>query len=122
MTTLQRERINSLFKGIFKFTGLVSILLLGGIFFMLCYNSISFFFKISPIDFFTGSQWDPEVHYSIVPLLVSTSLVALGSMLIAVPLGILTAAFLSEYANPKVKNVLKPIIEQYTETFHIKYL
>jgi len=111
MNTKTREKIDRLFKTIFKCTGLLTITLLAGIFFMLFSNSISFFLKVSPIDFFTGSQWDPETKYSIIPLLVSTSLVALGSMLIAVPLGILTAAYLSELAPRKLQMFLKPVIE-----------
>lgn len=111
MKTKQRENVDKVFKLVFKGTGLITIVLLGGIFFMLFYNSISFFLKISPLDFFTGSQWDPETKYSIIPLLVSTSFVAFGSMLIAMPLGILTAAYLSEFAPKKIQIFLKPIIE-----------
>jgi phosphate transport system permease protein len=111
MNSKKREQIDRLFKIIFKGTGLVTIALLAGIFLMLFSNSILFFLKVSPIDFFTGSQWDPETHYSIFPLLVSTFLVALGSMLIAIPLGVLSAAFLSELAPKKLQMILKPIIE-----------
>jgi phosphate transport system permease protein len=106
-----RLRLDSTFKVVFKSTGLITILLLGGIFFMLVYNGFSFFARISPLDFFTGSQWDPETKYSIFPLLVSTFFVAFGSMLFAIPLGILTAAYLSEFAPKKVQMILKPIIE-----------
>jgi phosphate transport system permease protein len=114
MSIKQRENKDWFFKKVFKGAGILTIILLGGIFFMLLYNSITFFLNSSPLDFFTGSQWDPQhskSKYSIVPLLVSTGLVALGSMLIAVPLGILTAAFLSELAPANLKVVLKPIIE-----------
>jgi phosphate transport system permease protein len=114
MSRTKRENIDLLFKNIFKATGTATILLLAGIFFMLLYNSITFFIHVNPIDFFTGSQWDPQSlkgKYSIIPLLVSTGLVAMGSMLIAVPLGILTAAFLSELAGSKLQSILKPIIE-----------
>jgi phosphate transport system permease protein len=111
MNSKTREHIDSVFKLVFKGTGIITIALLCGIFFMLLYNGISFFSNVNPIDFFTGNQWDPETNYSIVPLLVSTFLVALGSMLIAVPLGILTAAFLSELAPKKLQSILKPIIE-----------
>jgi phosphate transport system permease protein len=111
MDTKKREQIDSLFKIIFKSTGLITIGLLAGIFLMLLTNTIFFFFKVAPIDFFTGSQWDPETHYNILPLLISTSLVAFGSMIIAVPLGILTAAYLSELAPKKLQMFLKPIIE-----------
>ncbi len=106
-----RLRIDSAFKIVFKSTGLITILLLGGIFFMLVYNGFSFFARISPLDFFTGSQWDPETKYSILPLLISTFFVAFGSMLFAIPLGILTAAYLSEFAPRKVQMILKPVIE-----------
>lgn len=114
MSIKKRENTDWVLKQVFKAAGLITIGLLGGIFIMLLYNSIAFFLDIKPLDFFTGSQWDPdgaESKYSIAPLLVSTGLVTLGSMVIAVPLGIFTAAFLSELAHPKVKAFLKPIIE-----------
>ncbi|MFM9952176.1 MAG: phosphate ABC transporter permease subunit PstC [Saprospiraceae bacterium] len=114
MSIRRRENIDWFFKQVFKATGLITILLLGGIFLMLLYNSIAFFFDIKPADFFTGSQWNPshsKSQYGILPLLSSTGLVALGSMIIAVPLGILTAAFLSEFAPPRLQAILKPLIE-----------
>ncbi|MFO7825486.1 MAG: phosphate ABC transporter permease subunit PstC [Cyclobacterium sp.] len=111
MSSDKREKIDGFFKLVFKSTGLLTITLLGGIFFLLISNTILFFLDISPIDFFTGSQWDPDAHFSILPLLVSTFLVAIGSMILAVPLGILTAAYLSEMAPKKLQMVLKPMIE-----------
>lgn len=114
MSIKKRERTDWFFKQAFKATGLLTIGLLGGIFAMLLYNSIAFFIDVHPLDFFTGSQWDPgnaNSKYSIAPLLVSTGLVTLGAMVIAVPLGILSAAFLSDLAHPKLKAVLKPLIE-----------
>ena len=110
----RRERTDWLLNRIFKATGLLTIAVLGGIFFMLLYNSVAFFLDIDPVDFFTGSQWKPGGEsggYSILPLLASTGLVALGSMAIAVPLGILTAAFLSELAPGHLQAILKPVIE-----------
>lgn len=111
MNTGKREQVDSLLKFVFKGAGLLTITLLGGIFFMLFANSVLFFLDVPSMDFFTGSQWDPDKHYSIFPLLVSTFWVALGSMLIAVPLGVLSAAYLSEMAPKKLQMVLKPIIE-----------
>ncbi len=114
MSIKRREQADIIFRKIFQATGFITIALLAGIFIMLLYNSIAFFVEVKPIDFFTGSQWDPgsmKGDYSIAPLLVSTGLVTLGAMLITVPLGIFTAAFLSEIAHPKLKSILKPIIE-----------
>lgn len=111
MKAKRREKIDSLFKLVFKGTGFLTITLLAGIFFLLFSNSILFFLDVSPLDFFTGSQWNPDTHFSIFPLLVSTFWVAVGSMILAVPLGILTAAYLSEMAPKKIQMVLKPVIE-----------
>jgi phosphate transport system permease protein len=111
MRTKKRELIDRVFKVIFKSTGLITILLLAAIFVMLSANSILFFFKVSPLDFFTGSQWDPDSKYSILPLLISTTLVTIGAMTLAVPLGIFTAAYLSEMAPRKIQMFLKPLIE-----------
>lgn len=114
MEIAKRERRDWLFRQLFKTTGFLVIALLGGILFMLLYNSIAFFLQVKPLDFFTGSQWNPgsgNRGYSIFPLLVSTGLVSLGSMIIAVPLGILTAAYISEFAPVRLQNILKPVIE-----------
>jgi phosphate transport system permease protein len=113
MNLQKRQFIDRALRTLFKAAGLVTIALLGGIFLMLLYNSIAFFLRVSPLDFFTGSQWNPGSTrgYSILPLLVSTGLVALGSMAIAIPLGILCAAYLSEFAPSKLQSLLKPAIE-----------
>ncbi|QOR74128.1 phosphate ABC transporter permease subunit PstC [Cruoricaptor ignavus] len=110
--TQSRERQNTAFRWLFKITGFLVISILAGIFFMLIYNTFAFFAHTSPLDFVTGMQWNPSSDlYGILPLLVSTLIVTLGSMLIAIPLGIGTATFLSEYCPPKLKAFLKPAIE-----------
>ncbi|AZI23043.1 phosphate ABC transporter permease subunit PstC [Chryseobacterium taklimakanense] len=107
-----REKKDIIFKWLFRITGLLVIAVLGGIFLMLVYNSVAFFTRQSPLDFISGSQWNPSYgEYGILPLIVSTTLVTLGAMLIAIPLGLGTATFLSEYCPPKLKAVLKPAIE-----------
>ncbi len=109
---MNREITDKIFKWIFRITGLLVIAVLAGIFLMLVYNSIAFFTETSPMDFISGSQWNPSFHqYGILPLVVSTTIVTFGAMLIAIPLGIGTATFLSEYCPPKLKAVLKPAIE-----------
>jgi phosphate transport system permease protein len=107
-----RETIDSFVKVMFRTTGLLVIVILGGIFVMLLWNSISFFYHIKPLDFITGTQWNPaHASYGIMPLMVSTGIVTLGAMMIAIPLGIGTAAFMSEYASSRLRNILKPMIE-----------
>lgn len=109
-----RESLNRTVKLLIETTGFLVIAILGGIFFMLLWNTIAFFLEIKPLDFITGTQWNPSgdpARYGILPLLVSTCLVTLGAMAIAIPLGIGTAAFLSEYASRNLKGILKPAIE-----------
>jgi phosphate transport system permease protein len=108
-----RENTDKFFARLFKVTGLLTLVLLGAIFFMLAYNTISFFSDAEPLDFFTGSQWKPGIpgNYGILPLVASTMLVTLGAMLIAVPLGIFTAAYMSEFADKRLQKILKPVIE-----------
>ena len=103
-----------IFKVVFKATGYLVLALLGGIFAMLVYNSISFFLDVKPIDFITGMEWAPTAKtpkYGMLPLILSTTLVTFGAMFIAIPLGVGTASYIAIYAPPKVKNILKPTIE-----------
>jgi len=109
-----RLSLDVLFKFIFKITGLLVLLLLGGILTMLVYNSFSFFLDVKPLDFITGLAWNPTASsptFGMLPLILSTTLVTIGAMLLAIPIGIGTATFISEYASPGVKNILKPAIE-----------
>ncbi|MCL4641258.1 MULTISPECIES: phosphate ABC transporter permease subunit PstC [Olivibacter] len=109
-----KEKIDLLAKWLFRATGMLIIAILGGIFFMLLWNTVAFLIEVKPLDFITGTQWNPggtPATYGILPLLVSTCLVTFGAMLIAIPIGIGTAAFLSEYANRRLRNILKPAIE-----------
>lgn len=109
-----RENIDRAVRLCVRATGFLVIAILGGIFFMLVWNTTAFFLQITPLDFITGTQWNPSgdpALYGILPLLVSTCLVTLGAMAIAIPLGIGTAAFLSEYAGQRLKSILKPAIE-----------
>ena len=114
MNPTRKEKIDHTARLLFKISGLLVIAILGGIFLMLVWNTFAFFLKVKPLDFITGTQWNPsgsQASYGILPLLVSTILVTLGAMAIAIPLGIFTAAFISEYAGKRLKSILKPLIE-----------
>lgn len=79
-------------------------------------GSVSFFTDplVSVVEFFTGTEWVPSgsnPRFGILPLLSGTILIAGGALLIAIPLGVASALYLSEFANAKVRSVFKPIIE-----------
>jgi len=66
------------------------------------------------VDFLTDTRWEPmfqEQHFGVLPLLMGSMLIAGGAGVIAVPLGVLTAIFLSEYAGQRLRKVLKPVLE-----------
>lgn len=66
------------------------------------------------MEFLTDTRWEPmfqEKHFGVLPLLSGSFMVAGGAGLLALPVGLLTAIFLSEYAGPRLRQVLKPILE-----------
>ena len=94
--------------------GLLSILTTIGIIGVLLFETIAFFEEVSVFDFLTDTVWAPlsvNKRFGVLPLLSGTVLTSLIAMLMAVPLGILTAIFLSEYAPDRLRRVLKPILE-----------
>ncbi|MBI5649816.1 MAG: phosphate ABC transporter permease subunit PstC [Chloroflexi bacterium] len=94
--------------------GILSIFTTLGIVAVLIGETIEFFRVVSLIDFLTDTQWTPlftNQHFGILPLLTGTLIVASGAMLIALPVGLLSAIFLSEYAPDRVRRILKPMLE-----------
>ncbi len=110
-TTRLSERIIE--KALLLFTGL-TILTTIGIILSLFGEAFSFFSQVSPVEFFTGTQWAPTLkprHFGVLPLLVGTGMIALSSSLIALPLGLGAAIYLSEFAPRNVRQVIKPALE-----------
>jgi phosphate transport system permease protein len=93
----------------------VSILTTVGIVFVLVTESIGFFRHVSPIAFLTGTKWTPlfvaDQHFGILPLLTGSLLISLGAAVVALPLGLAAAIYLSEYAPGRVRGILKPVLE-----------
>ena len=93
---------------------LVSVLTLGLVFIFLLGNSLPFFQSNDLWAFLTGKVWQPfsdYPSYGVLPLLMGTILVSLVAALIAIPIGVGCTVYLSEIAHPRVKKVLKPVIE-----------
>ncbi len=92
----------------------VTVLTTIGIVGVLLIEAISFFSEVSIIDFLTDTQWTPlfaDKHFGIMPLVSGTLLTTGIALLVAVPLGLAIAIYLSEYAQPKVRKSLKPMLE-----------
>jgi phosphate transport system permease protein len=92
----------------------LSIVTTLGIVFVLFEETVKFFEEVSIFEFLTGTEWTPlftEQHFGILPLLNATLLMAFLALVVAVPLGLLAAIFLSEYAHPRVRAIVKPVLE-----------
>lgn len=114
----QRPKLRTLFEsgqiGFCLICALVSVLTTFGIVYVLFAESWGFFQEVSPWEFFTGTEWAPLIKptsYGVLPLLAGTAMVAIGAGLFAIPLGLMSALYLSEYAKPKIRKVLKPTLE-----------
>ncbi len=84
------------------------------ILFILVSESVGFFSKVSLIEFFTDREWSPlfaDPHYGIMPLISGTLMTTGVALIVAIPLGTIAAIYLREFASPKLREVLKPILE-----------
>lgn len=89
-----------------------SVLVTVGILFTLFAETMTFFSAVNFFDFITGLKWSPwQGSFGIIPLLTGTLLITLIAILVAIPVGLATAIFLSEYASDKVRRTIKPILE-----------
>jgi phosphate transport system permease protein len=92
----------------------ISVLTTVGIVLSLVLPALDFFREVSPWDFLTGTQWSPlflDAKFGAVPLVVGTLMISFWSSLVAFPLGLGVAIYLSEYAAPRATAFLKPILE-----------
>jgi phosphate transport system permease protein len=91
-----------------------SILITIGIVAVLLFETAAFFREVSIVEFVTGTVWAPlfsEKRFGVLPLLAGTLLTSAIAMLVALPAGLLTAIYLSEYAAFSVRRIVKPILE-----------
>ncbi|MBP3949620.1 phosphate ABC transporter permease subunit PstC [Bacillus suaedae] len=109
-----RSIIEKLIPKLLLLIASISILTTLGILFTLLSETIEFFRRVPFLDFFTGTELKPlsqEPLFGVLPLLTGTILSSFIAMIVAVPIGLMTAVFLSEYASDKARRVLKPLLE-----------
>lgn len=104
----------SFIESLLSLSSSIAVFVTVGIFFILIKESLPFFEHVSLKDFLTGTEWYPlfsEPKFGILPLLCGTLLSTAIAVLLALPLGTACAIYLSEYASPKNREILKPILE-----------
>jgi phosphate transport system permease protein len=92
----------------------LSILTTVGIVFVLFFEAVQFFGEVSFIEFITGTRWTPlfsSKQFGVLALVAGTFLTAVLAMLVALPLGLLSAIYLSEYSPEKARKAIKPVLE-----------
>ncbi|MBI2691339.1 MAG: phosphate ABC transporter permease subunit PstC [Solirubrobacterales bacterium] len=113
--TVVRPRYGELVvQGILFLCALVSIITTVGIVVALIEPSIEFFSEVSFKEFFTGTTWAPLFNppsFGVLPLITGTLVTTFWALLICIPLGLGAATYLSEYASPKTRSFLKPVLE-----------
>jgi phosphate transport system permease protein len=103
-----------LIEALLVVAGVISVFTTAGIVWVLLSQAWLFFGKpeVSLVEFFTTTEWIPAVgKFGVLPLVNATLMVSAIAMLVALPLGLATAIYLSEYASPRARRTLKPILE-----------
>lgn len=99
----------------------IAILTTIGIVLSMLFQTLNFFNRVPPLQFFFGTVWDPrfaaagagasEGQFGLIPLLAGTLYIAFVALLVAVPIGLMSAVYMAEYAAPKVRSAVKPALE-----------
>nr|WP_255720462.1 phosphate ABC transporter permease subunit PstC [Acuticoccus kalidii] len=115
-----RNRVELAIKVLLLTCSAIAILTTVGIVLSVLSEAIRFFTFVHPFDFFFGTTWNPRFsstgtggqgEYGLLPLLWGTMMITIIAMVVAVPIGLMAAIYLSEYAGPKFRFVAKPLLE-----------
>src|SRR3989304_4899083 len=103
-----------LIEGALFFSALFSVFITFGIVAVLFFEAFEFFKEVSIIDFLTDTQWTPlftEKHFGVLPLFAGTFLTTAIRVAVALPIGLVSAIYLSEYASGRLRTMVKPALE-----------
>ena len=117
-----RTRVERLVMAVLLLASLIAILTTLGIFVSLVFETVRFFGMVSPIDFLFGTTWGPDPmarteatdpsRYGAIPLFWGTIFIgAIIAMIVAIPLGLMSAIYLTQYADPRLRSWTKPALE-----------
>ena len=111
---IRQNRLNLVVRNLLLACAVLTVFITAGIILSLVMNTFSFFGEVSVWSFLTGTEWTPlfaNPQYGVLPLIAGTLLVTVCAALIALPLGLFSAIYLSEYAHPTTRKFLKPVLE-----------
>lgn len=117
-----RNRVEQAITVFLIISSTIAIFTTLGIVLSVLFESIRFFNKVPVQEFLFGTQWSPQIAiradqagssgaFGAIPLFTGTLLISFIAMVVAVPIGLMSALYLSEYAHPKFRAVAKPLLE-----------
>ncbi len=118
-----RHAVERVLDGLMIACASVAILTTLGILLSLLFEALRFFELVSPLEFFFGLNWEPQIAlradqglggdgaFGAIPVFTGTLLIATIALLVAVPIGLYSAIYLAEYAGPRFRSVVKPVLE-----------
>ncbi|MCB1519851.1 MAG: phosphate ABC transporter permease subunit PstC, partial [Hyphomicrobiaceae bacterium] len=117
-----RNNVEYIMSGLMIACSVIAILTTLGIVLSLLYETLRFFDRISPIEFFTGLNWEPQIAiradqvtaggaFGALPVFWGTLMIAVLAMMVATPIGLFAAIYLTEYASERFRSVVKPLLE-----------
>jgi phosphate transport system permease protein len=117
-----RASVERVIRVILIICSAVAVVTTIGIVLSLVFEAGRFFLKVSPIEFLFGSEWSPQIAlradqvgaagvFGAVPLFVGTLLISFIAMCVAMPVGLFAAIYTAEYAHPRMRAIIKPVLE-----------
>lgn len=101
-------------KRILFLCGILSVATTLGIIGSLAFEAVDFFRDVSPLEYFTGTRWAPTFEpsgFGVIPLVTATLMITAIALIVAFPVGLGAAIYLAEYASPRVRKAVKPVLE-----------
>lgn len=114
LTHARGRPFEQLLRGLFFSCAAISVLTTLAVVGVLSIETFHFFQQVPASDFLFGTRWTPLLEpksYGILPLLFGTTLIVIGAAIVALPVGLASAVYLSEYAGARTRDVVKPILE-----------
>lgn len=114
MKTRNPRYLENSFQAVFFMCAAISTVTTIAVIGILAVETWKFLQQVSLVEFLFGTRWSPLLHpksYGLLPLLAGTMLIVVGASLVALPIGLASAIFLSEYASDRTRNILKPVLE-----------
>jgi phosphate transport system permease protein len=117
-----RHGTERVLTGLMIACSLIAILTTLGILLSLLFEALRFFERVSPLEFFFGLNWEPQIPiregqvtaggaFGAIPVFTGTLLISAIAMLVAIPIGLYSAIYLTEYAHPRFRALIKPLLE-----------